>query len=273
MLNVEPQMAASPAAAPARRERSLYLLALLVFLASAAITVWQCRSMAGGMEMAGGWTMSMVWMRMPGQSWAAAWAMFLGMWVAMMVAMMLPSALPMLMIYRRAALFRGDPGAGVGTVLVGAGYFTTWAAFGAIAYACGVTVAAAAMRWVAVSRAVPVASGAALIVAGVYQLTPWKFACLRHCRDPLSVVAGHLHGGPLGALRLGLHHGTYCAACCWALMLVQLALGVMSIPVMAAVAIVIALEKLTPWGRAISSVFGAAVILLGAALFVQAAQS
>ena len=268
MLKVERETAPPPAAAPARRERWLYLIALLVFIASAAVTIWQCRSMAGGMEMAGGWTMSMAWMRMPGQSWAAAGAMFLGMWVAMMVAMMLPSALPMLIIYRRAALFRGDAAGGLGTFLVGAGYFATWAAFGVIAYALGVSIAAAAMRWDSVSRAVPIATGAALVVAGLYQLTPWKFACLRHCRDPLSLVACRLDGGPLGALRLGLHHGTVCAACCWALMLVQLALGVMNIAVMAAVATVIALEKLTTWGRILSSVFGAALVVLGGAMLV-----
>ncbi len=100
-------------------------------------------------------------------------------------------------------------------------------------------------------------------MAGIFQLTPWKTACLKHCRDPLLLVAHHLHGGWRGALRLGLHHGAFCAACCWALMLIQLALGVMNIAVMVLVAVIIALEKLLPRGELFARVTGLAAILGG----------
>src|SRR5579872_4600094 len=104
----------------------------LLFTASVAATIYFCRSMSGGMDMPGGWTMSMAWMRMPGQSWPAAAAMFLGMWVVMMVAMMLPSLVLMLRHYRQAVTGASDIRLGGLTTLVGVGYFFVWAVFGAV---------------------------------------------------------------------------------------------------------------------------------------------
>lgn len=223
-------------------------------------------SMSGGMLMPGNWTMSMMWMVMPGQTWLGAALSFVGMWLAMMIAMMLPSSLPMLLLYRRAAAFQGESHLGAMTFVLGTGYFLVWLLFGVIAYAAGEAVVRTAMASTAVCRAIPVAAGAALIVAGIFQLTPWKSACLRHCRDPLGVVAQHLHGGWRGALRLGVHHGAFCAACCWALMLIQLVLGVMNLSVMVLVGIVIALEKLISRGELVARVSGTMSILGGLAL-------
>ena len=251
------------------RERHVYWIAVFVLIVTASLTVWLCRGMSEGMEMPGGWTMSMMWMPMAGQPWLASAGMFLGMWVAMMVAMMLPSSLPMLLVYRRAALFRGDRRADIATAAVALGYFAVWLAVGVVAFAGGMSLGWAAMRWDVVSRAVPAATGAALIACGIYQLTPWKSACLRHCRDPLSLVASHLHGGATGAFRLGAHHGTFCAACCWGLMLAQLVLGVMNLAVMAPVAAVIALEKLAPRSEWIVRIIGVAAIVGGAVVVVR----
>ena len=97
-------------------------------------------------------------------------------------------------------------------------------------------------------------------MAGIYQLTPWKAACLKHCRDPLALVAHHLAGGRAGALRLGIHHGAFCAACCWALMLIQLVLGTMNLAVMVGVALVIAMEKLLSRGEWLAKATGIAAI-------------
>src|SRR5262245_29795281 len=102
--------------------------------------------MDGGMPMPGGWTMSMAWMRMPGQSWPAAAATFLGMWLVMMAAMMLPSLVSMLASYRRGLRERGASGLAAATLLVSAGYFGVWAGFGAAVYPLGVALAAAEMR-------------------------------------------------------------------------------------------------------------------------------
>src|SRR3979490_332784 len=120
----------------------------LLFVASAAVTIVWCTSMSamGGMAMPGGWTMSMVWMRMPGQTWAGAAASFLGMWVVMMVAMMLPSLLPMLWRYRQAVGRTGETRLGWLTVLVGVGYFSVWTVFGMTAFVLGVAQAAFEMQ-------------------------------------------------------------------------------------------------------------------------------
>src|SRR5437879_5827917 len=114
--------------------------------------------MSGGMAMPGGWTRSMAWMRMPGQTWVGAAASFMVTWVVMMVAMMLPCLVPMLWGYRRAVRGPGEARLGGRTALAGAGYFAVWAVFGAVAYPLGVAVAAAAMRWPALARSVPIAT-------------------------------------------------------------------------------------------------------------------
>ena len=228
--------------------------------------------MSRGMPMPGGWTMSMMWMPMGTTAFASA-AIFTAMWLAMMIAMMLPSTMPMLLLYRRAAAFRGEPNLGRSLLVLGAGYFGVWTLFGITAYAIGVIVSRGAMRSSDFSRAVPLIAAVALGFAGIYQLTPWKSACLKHCRDPLSLVAGHLHGGGFGALRLGIHHGTFCAACCWALMLIQIVLGVMNLTVMVAVAVVIALEKLLIRGEWVAKATGFAAIAGGLAMAANAARA
>ena len=251
------------------REAPVYVAAAAFFLATAAVTLYFARSMAGGMPMPGGWTMSMMWMVMPGQTRLSAAVVFVAMWAAMMVAMMLPSTLPLLLLYRRAALFRRDPHAGLATWLLAAAYFFVWTIFGVVAYLLGSLAARFAMTSAGTARMVPPLIGASLIAAGVYQLTPWKHACLRHCRDPLLLLSRHLHGGVRGAIRLGLHHGAFCAACCWALMLIQLVVGVMSIPAMVAVAAVIAFEKLLRRGEWVARAVGVAAILAGAGIFLR----
>ena len=148
---------------------------------------------------------------------------------------------------------------------VALGYFAVWTLFGAVAYGLGIAATQAAMRWLAVSHAMPIAIGGALVIAGTYQVTPWKSACLAHCRDPLGFVAQHLDGSG-GALRFGLHHGAFCAGCCWGLMLIQLALGVMNLWVMVAVAAAIAAEKLLPRGVLVARALGACALVGGVAL-------
>jgi predicted metal-binding membrane protein len=250
-------------APPWTRERRVYGVTLIAF-ASAALLTWSfIHSMAGGMTMPGGWTMSMMWMVMPRQTWLAAASIFLVMWQAMMVAMMLPSALPMLLVYRRAALFRHQARVGASLWALAGAYFTVWLGFGAVAYGLGMTVNAAAMRWPVVSLAIPSLAGAALIAAGVYQLTPWKSACLRRCRDPLDLVSEHVDRGVRGAARLGAVHGAFCAGCCWSLMLIQLVLGVMNVGAMVLVAGVIAAEKLLPVGPVFARAVGLASTLGG----------
>jgi predicted metal-binding membrane protein len=224
--------------------------------------------MTGGMAMPGRWTMSMMWMPMGDEFHSAL--IFTAMWLAMMIAMMLPSTLPIILLYRRVSAFRGEAHLGRATFTHASGYFFVWTLFGVTAYLIGMVIARAAMHLDSVSRALPVAGGVALCIAGIYQLTPWKSACLNHCRDPLTTVAHHLQSGRFAALRLGLHHGLFCAGCCWGLMLIQLVLGVMSLPVMIAVAVVVALEKLIPRGEWIARATGVAAIALGITIAIRA---
>src|SRR4030081_1600925 len=157
----------------------------LLFAASAAVTIVWCASMSamGEMPMPGGWTMSMVWMRMPGQTWAGAAATFLGMWVVMMVAMMLPSLIPMLWRYRQAVGRQGETRLGRLTALVGVGYFFVWTVFGMAVFPLGVALAAVEMQQPALARAVPIATGAVVLIVGTLQFTAWKARHLACCRE------------------------------------------------------------------------------------------
>jgi hypothetical protein len=165
-------------------ERAFLGVSALLFAASAAVTIGWCGSMSsmGEMPMPGGWTMSMSWMRMPGQTWPGAAASFLGMWIVMMVAMMLPSLVPMLWRYRRAVVAAGEARLGRLTALVGAGYFAVWTALGVVAFPLGAALAAVEMQRPALARAAPIAVGVVVLLAGALQFTPWKARHLDCCR-------------------------------------------------------------------------------------------
>ena len=139
----------------------------LLFAGSTTLTIVWCASMSAmAMPMPGGWTMSMAWMRMPGQTWPSAAASFLGMWVVMMVAMMLPSLGPMLRRYRQAVGRTGATRLGLLTAIVGAGYFFVWTVFGMAVFPLGVALAEVEMQQPALARAVPIAAGVVVLIAG-----------------------------------------------------------------------------------------------------------
>lgn len=251
---------------------SLIAAAGIATAAAWGYTISAANGMSSSMPMPGGWSMSMAWMSMGHQSALAHASMFLVMWAVMMIAMMLPSVMPAVLLHRRLVQSRVERGdrANASNLLLLAGYFSIWVAFGAVAYAVGMSLAAAAMRSVRVSMLVPVVTGAALAAAGVYQLTRWKQLCLRHCRSPLDFFARHDIRGASDSWRFGLHHGAYCAACCWGLMVIQLSLGVMSVPLMALVALVILLEKQWRHGETLARVVGVASLAGGIFLVLRA---
>jgi len=238
----------------------------LLFAASATLTIVWGASMAamGGMEMPGGWTMSMAWMRMPGQTWAGAADSFLGMWVVMMVAMMLPSLVPMLRRYRQAVGDLSNMGLdrrlGWLTALVGVGYFFVWAVFGMAAFPLGVALATVEMQQPALAGAVPIAVGVVILYAGFLQFTAWKSRHLACCREspgrgrtlPADARTAWRHG-----VRLGLH----CAYCCAGLIAILLVIGVMDLRAMAVVAVAITVERLAPAGERVAQATG--VVLVG----------
>jgi predicted metal-binding membrane protein len=253
-------------------QRAFFGVSALLFAASAAVTIVWCASMSamGEMPMPGGWTMSMAWMRMPGQTWPGAAASFLGMWVVMMVAMMLPSLVPMLWRYRQALGTTGETRLGRLTVLVGAGYFVVWTAFGMAAFPLGAALATVEMELPALARAVPTAVGAVVVIAGALQFTAWKAHHLACCREapgrgrtlPADGGTAWLYG-----LRLGLH----CGYCCAGLTAIFLGLGVMDLRAMAVVMAAITVERLASAGERVARAIGGIVIGAGLLLIARAA--
>jgi predicted metal-binding membrane protein len=175
---------------------------------------------------------------------------FLGVWVVMMAAMMFPSIAPMVIMYARVQEGKREreqaAPAGATAMFVG-GYLVSWAAAGLAGYLLFEGVRSLDMGFLAWDEAGPYVAGGVIFAAAVYQLTPLKDVCLRHCRNPLMFLMQHWHPGRAGALRMGVEHGGFCVGCCWMLMAALFALGVMSIGWMAFIAALIATEKLLPW--------------------------
>jgi len=255
---------------PSRREqRAFFVFSGLAFAASTAGTIYFCRSMSGGMEMPGGWTMSMMWMRMPGKTWTASAAIFLLAWLAMMMAMMLPSTLPMLLNYRRSLITPNPARAGFLLLLTAGGYFFVWLAVGAVVYVTGVILALAEMKSSGFSRVVPLLSGATLALAGCIQFTSWKMTALRQCRCADVSLVLLADGEIRVAWRHGLSQGVSCTVCCSGLMLTLLALGAMNLTIMTIVAGLIAMEKLLPKPEVIARISGIAAVGAGLVMMAQ----
>ena len=256
-----------------RASRQAFLgVSALLFAASTAVTIVWCTSMSamGEMPMPGGWTMSLMWMRMPGQTWLGAAASFLGMWVVMMAAMMLPSLVPILWRYRQALGSTGETLLGRLTALVGVGYFFVWAVFGMAVFPLGVTLAAIGMQQPALARAVPIAVGVIVLIAGFFQFTAWKARHLACCLEtPGRSRTLPADGGT--AWRQGLRIGLHCSLCCAGLMAILLVIGVMNLRAMAVVATVITVERLVPASERVARAIGAVGVGTGLFLIARAA--
>jgi predicted metal-binding membrane protein len=232
-----------------RHERGLVLAGVVAVAGLAWLDVW--RRARGVMDMA-----------MPEmEPWSLAeFGAILAMWLVMMVAMMLPSAAPMLLLFaatRRERAASGDPA----TVLAFAGgYLLVWGGFSVAAAA----LQAALQQSMRLSSELAMVGGwlpaAVLVIAGVYQLTPLKQACLVRCRSPLGFLLSWWRDGIGGALAMGLRHGAVCLGCCWALMALLFVGGVMNLAWIAILALVVLAEKVLPYGVWLSRVSGVALI-------------
>lgn len=243
----------------------------LLFAASAALTVVWCGSMSAtpGMSMPGGWTMSMVWMRMPGQTLLRAAGSFVGMWGVMMVAMMMPSLVPMLQRYREAIGRAGETRLGRLTAMVGVGYYVVWTLFGVAVFPLGVALASIEMRFPLLARAVPASTGAIIIIAGALQFTRWKAHHLDGCRE--GTACSHVLKALSGcAFRHGLSLGLHCSYCCASLTAILLAVGVMDVRSMILVTGAITAERLAPAGHRVARVIGAVAVVAGVFLIARA---
>jgi predicted metal-binding membrane protein len=212
------------------------------------------RSMADGMQ-------SIVHV----QPWTAAeFGLGLVMWTAMMVAMMVPTAAPMTLVYAAVARKAAREGSPVPpTFVFVAGYLTIWALFSVAATAVQGGLGRLALLSPTMASASPVLGSSLLIAAGIYELTPYKHACLAHCRAPAHFISHRWRGGRAGAFRMGLELGSYCLGCCWVLMGLLFVGGVMNLLWIAAIAAFILLEKTMPFAKTGGRVVAAAMIVVG----------
>ena len=204
--------------------------------------------------------------------WSLTYALLmLSMWWVMMIAMMTPSAAPVILLFGR--VYRHEQGRerigdGVAPTFVFAlGYLTSWLLFSAVATLLQwgleqVGLVHAMLMWSVEAKF----SGLLLVAAGLYQFSPLKHACLRHCRSPAQFLAQHYCAGRIGAWRMGMDHGLYCVGCCWVLMALLFAGGVMNLVWIAGLTIFVLLEKVLPYGHVIARVMGAVLLIAGTAV-------
>jgi predicted metal-binding membrane protein len=193
----------------------------------------------------------------------SAWPVVVAMWWVMMVAMMTPSAAPLVLLYGRVLRHHAGQASAYGSsVLLLAGYLAVWTAFALAAAALQMLLErtgliSSMMLW---SKSA-VLSASVLALAGVYQLSPLKHACLAQCRGPVDFLTRYWRQGRLGAFRMGLRHGAFCVGCCWLLMALLFVGGVMNLAWIAALSILVLAEKTAPTGPAIGGISG--LVLLG----------
>lgn len=191
------------------------------------------------------------------------------MWSVMMVGMMTGSAAPMMVFFAGAHAKRHPRGGWSRVLLFGVGYLVIWIGFSAIATVTQWALQRASLLSDVMAASKPGLAAAIVIVAGVYQLTPFKGACLSHCRSPLGFLMTHWQEGAAGAFHMGATHGLFCLGCCWALMIVLFAVGVMNLAWVAALTILVLIEKLTSSGLVVSRVSGLAMIGFGVRLWLR----
>lgn len=231
-----------------RRERAVFVTVLVaVTLACWAWIVPMARDMYGPMSGPSAWMMTAEWD-------ARHLSRLCAMWIVMMAGMMLPSAAPLLLLYARG---------GFHVYAMAAGYLLVWIAFSVFATALQRALSTLLLLSPMMEATRPQVSGGLLILAGLYQLTPLKRACLGSCASPQTFLMLHWRDGRSGGFRMGVAHGLFCAGCCWALMLLLFAGGVMNLTVIGAITALVLVEKLLPFGQRSLPVTGAILIAGG----------
>ena len=186
------------------------------------------------------------------------------MWAVMMVGMMVPSAAPMILAFaniNRRRREQGNPYVPTGVFL--SGYLLVWVGFSMAATLAQIGFSLALLLSPMMASANPVFGGVLLLVAGAFQLSPLKTACLRHCRTPMGFITNDWREGGKGALWMGIHHGSYCLGCCWALMGLLFLLGVMNLLWIAALAALVLVEKVVPAGVWVGRAAGVGLLAWG----------
>ena len=242
----------------ALRDR-IAIISALVLLSSLAwaVTIHHSGGQASGIATGGSMTMGMPF------SLSSA-ALYLGLWGIMMVAMMFPSVAPMVVLFSSVHRNREPQNNVFGAAWVfAAGYVVLWTLCGVVAYGADLGVQALPERFPVLRENGHVIAGATLFGAGLYQLTPYKYRCLSHCRSPLGFLLDRWRDGRWGALRMGLEHGAFCLGCCWSLMTVLFVVGTMNLVWMGALTLLIFVEKVVPSGVGIGKAAGVGLMALG----------
>jgi predicted metal-binding membrane protein len=236
-------------------------------LGSVVLLAWAYLLLGAGiqmemMDMGGGRTMAML------PEWTPGYGLLVFiMWTVMMVAMMLPSAAPVTLLVasvaRKRAAAGGQPGRP--TPLFVGGYLAVWFVFAAAATLVQWQLEAAELVSETMALASMAVAGSVLIAAGIYQWTPLKQACLRHCRSPLEFLLFHFRDGAAGALASGMRHGLFCLGCCWMLMALLFVGGVMNLTWIGGIALFVLIEKVLPWGGWMGRATGLLMVAWGVA--------
>jgi predicted metal-binding membrane protein len=244
----------APLIGQSRRNQTLVWLALLLLATIGwAITILQARRTMGSMGDVP---------NMGGQ--LVPILLFLPVWVGMMVAMMFPSVAPMVSLFATVSREQRDAGKPAApTWVFVAGYLAVWSLFGVGMYLLSLAVPAVGMAAPGLLTYAPLVGGSVLILAGLYQWSPLKWVCLRHCRSPLGFILHSWRDGYSGGFRMGFEHGTYCVGCCSGLMVVLFAVGLMNLGWTVLLAAVIFAEKVIPRGPIIGKLAGLAFVLFG----------
>lgn len=225
-----------------RHERRILIASLVVIpVLCAAWIVPMARDMYGAMSGLSAWMMTGVWD-------ARHVSLLAAMWIVMMIGMMLPSAAPTLLIY--AGVLRASPEgprAALRVYPMAVGYLLVWTVFSLLMTLAQRTLGETVLTPMMTLRS-SLAAAVLLLAAAVYQLTPIKEACLHSCQSPISFITRRMRLDAAGAFRLGIEHGLYCVGCCWVLMLLLFAGGIMNLWTIAALMIVVLLEKVAPFG-------------------------
>lgn len=261
------------ASAPAERPLTLLESALqreavsagaLLVIIPVLSWIWivaMARDMYGPMTGASAWMMTLHW-DVPHL--LLLWAM----WTVMMTGMMLPSASPLILLYGAAARRSAKRTATRQTYALAAGYLLAWAAFSVGATVLQRVLASLLLVSPMMEAVNPRVNAILLLAAGAYQWTPLKRACLRQCRSPIGFLMGRWRDGSAGALRMGLEHGTFCVGCCWVLMLLLFAGGVMNLLIVVGLTAFVAFEKLASLGRRFARITGALMVAGGVWMLV-----
>ncbi len=229
-------------------------------MSSASMSTWQFPAPTGMKSMVMGWDVPY-------------WLLMLSMWWIMMIAMMIPSATPMVLLYARVCRHAQKQGRMAKTLIptmaFTLGYLLAWLVFSLAAVGLQWALEKAGlmhsmMMWSTSTKL----SAAFLIMAGIYQLSPLKHVCLKHCRSPVDFLSRNFRSGHGGALFMGLHHGLYCVGCCWFLMVLLFAGGIMNLVWISGLAIIVLLEKLLPYGQWFARITGGLLLAGSVVLLV-----